>query len=261
MTQFHWCRCITVDGHDFLEGFLGLDWLPSERAKRSAAEYEKQVIAQLNEIFRNNWTGWAVMCALTDTGKSVKIVPSHIPDFASATPADWDVWQQKIPTSDLIKAKYVTVTYSPISCAEYPGCHTGQVAARRPDEVLLHELVHALRLLQVRQEGRMFSGVGRWSYGNQEEFLAILVTNIYISEKKRGPLRGQWIYVPGERDVLSGEAATSEGFLKDAWRLGQVADLEMQERLLFNNIRNADAFFNPIREHLDHHKKPPMVPD
>ncbi len=49
------------------------------------------------------------------------------------------------------------------------------------DDVLLHELVHAGRFLHGKMRGRQVGG----SYGNQEEFVAQLVQNIYRSEKNR----------------------------------------------------------------------------
>jgi hypothetical protein len=53
--------------------------------------------------------------------------------------------------------------------------------ASAPDEVLLHELIHA---------SRQVSGVSRrdhvGKYTNEEEFIAIMIDNIYLSEKTSG---------------------------------------------------------------------------
>jgi hypothetical protein len=48
-----------------------------------------------------------------------------------------------------------------------------------PDEVLLHELVHATRKIR----GVLYRMSVSGGYGNQEEFLATLVANMYRSEK------------------------------------------------------------------------------
>lgn len=48
-----------------------------------------------------------------------------------------------------------------------------------PDEVLLHELTHASRKVR----GVLYRMPMGGGYGNQEEFLAVLVTNIYRSQK------------------------------------------------------------------------------
>ena len=49
------------------------------------------------------------------------------------------------------------------------------------DDVLLHELVHALRMVSGVEYGQPVTGGG--GYGNQEEFLAVLVANMYRSNK------------------------------------------------------------------------------
>ena len=285
MTEFERCRCITVDGHYFIEGRLGLDRRPSQGAKTQAAEYEKQVIAQLNEITRHSYTGSYVTYALTDTRKSVKIVPHELLDKregplggkcqSGVEPEGWDERfydrlgdprQQSLYAIDKLKhAKYTTVFYSPSVWGEKSVCHDSHLAGQRPDEVLLHELVHALRDLQCRRDNMAYRGSGNveFRYGNREEFLAILVTNIYMSEKKRGPLRGAWMLDPAGGNLLSGEAATSEGFLKSSWRLREVSVLYKEETQLFKGIGSADTSFNPIREYIDHPDKwsKPLVPD
>src|SRR5262249_29857766 len=50
------------------------------------------------------------------------------------------------------------------------------------DETLLHELTHGLRSMEGHRNRNLLTG-GAAVYENLEEFLAILVTNIYISER------------------------------------------------------------------------------
>jgi hypothetical protein len=59
-------------------------------------------------------------------------------------------------------------------------CSDGN-AATLPHEVLFHELVHALRRVSGKLHRYRLTGQLR-QYGNSEEFLAILVTNIFISD-------------------------------------------------------------------------------
>jgi hypothetical protein len=58
---------------------------------------------------------------------------------------------------------------------------SGGNAATLPHEVLFHELVHALRRVSGKLHRYRLTGQLR-QYGNSEEFLAILVTNIFISD-------------------------------------------------------------------------------
>jgi Effector protein len=59
------------------------------------------------------------------------------------------------------------------------GCGGG-VYGSLSDEVLLHEMVHALRQMQGRNNPVPTEGSVR-EYDNEEEFLAIVVTNVYMS--------------------------------------------------------------------------------
>jgi hypothetical protein len=52
----------------------------------------------------------------------------------------------------------------------------------RPDEILLHEMVHAARYLGGDFKKTPIPGMPE--YENEEEYFAILVTNIYIAQKE-----------------------------------------------------------------------------
>jgi hypothetical protein len=58
----------------------------------------------------------------------------------------------------------------------------GANGARLPNEVLFHELVHAMRLVSLHGFGPKVSG-GLYKYDDFEEFCAVLATNIYISDR------------------------------------------------------------------------------
>lgn len=91
--------------------------------------------------------------------------------------------------------------------------------ASAADEVLYHELVHVTRFLRGQMTMAGVSGGG--GYGNIEEFFATVITNIYMSEKGKTKLRGDYGYTGaapaksyskvGTRVVLT----TTEGFPKD----------------------------------------------
>jgi Effector protein len=70
-----------------------------------------------------------------------------------------------------------------------PDLYSGTVSAEpgdAADEVLYHELVHAARAVN----GKMDHIPMNKHYTNAEEFLAIMLTNIYMSEKGQTKLRG-----------------------------------------------------------------------
>jgi hypothetical protein len=65
------------------------------------------------------------------------------------------------------------------------GCAKGYgVCASQDDEILLHEMVHALRDMQ----GLTNPVPTTLRYKNEEEFLAIVVANVYVSKKKGNKL-------------------------------------------------------------------------
>jgi hypothetical protein len=130
-------------------------------------------------------------------------------------------------------------------------CNNSNSFGAGADEVLLHELVHALRAMR-----------GRWdpvpttirSYDNQEEFFAILITNIYMSEKQPDV----YLFRSGHRDFspLDPFQADSEGFLRQPDNLRLVDRLCGQEAPLCQRIRYVTRpTFNPIRELLENRSR------
>src|SRR5215475_12037627 len=67
--------------------------------------------------------------------------------------------------------------------------------AALPHEMLFHELVHSLRRISGKMRSWNLWGTELQSQGNVEEFIAILVTNIFISDVTNGyktGLRNDW---------------------------------------------------------------------
>jgi hypothetical protein len=106
-----------------------------------------------------------------------------------------------------------------------------------PDEALLHELVHASRFVA----GVMYTRPMGTGYGNQEEFYANTVENVYRSEKGRGILFD-----------YQGVVFKAADFFKrtpDSW--WSINRLQSDQRDLFNKLANLDPTlvpFDPIRE-------------
>src|SRR5262245_20536419 len=74
------------------------------------------------------------------------------------------------------------------------------------DERLLHELVHAMRIMHGVQNDLPIRAVPNWSnvlvFRSIEEFLAILVTNVYHAENNRWGLRADHLAEGGRYRVL-----------------------------------------------------------
>jgi hypothetical protein len=145
-----------------------------------------------------------------------------------------------------------------------PICGSGVVASacrlrgqgeHNPDETLLHELVHSLRELlgQFHRYPTVVSG-----YDNEEEFFAILLTNIYISEKGGEVLRSSH---HGAFGALSPDLAGSEKFLGKGDPVITVEKFENRRLIKKLAGQNYDvcstiaahvkAAFNPIGEYMN----------
>lgn len=82
-----------------------------------------------------------------------------------------------------------------------------KVYDRRPDTVLFHELVHAFRIFQGLRNPIPTEDI-KWM--NEEEFLAVVLTNVYLSAGGSTRLRGGY----GDYDQkLEAPEDTSSGFL------------------------------------------------
>jgi hypothetical protein len=122
--------------------------------------------------------------------------------------------------------------------------HGGQ-----PDEVFFHELIHAIRGSISHQKVPLNGGL--WRYGDTEEFFAVVVTNIYISEKgtKGSGLRG------GERGKISLESYFSDSFCffaSSSQILPRMLEFKKQHEQLFTDLSVINTSFNPIKAMLEH---------
>jgi hypothetical protein len=144
-------------------------------------------------------------------------------------------------------------------------CRLGRgTATHGPDDLLVHEMVHALRFAR-----GLLNSVPTWDkgYDNEEEFFAILVANIYSSEKGRTRLRaGHHGYV-----LMPEEMNTSEGFLgkgvSPPWR-GHLENRQLIQKFVCQNYglcaqlceKVTAAAFNPIREFMRNSQLYPLYP-
>jgi hypothetical protein len=122
---------------------------------------------------------------------------------------------------------------------------------RRADEVLFHELTHAHRFaLRMRNYDEVRGGLRK--YTSPEEFLAVVMTNIYISDLTntnasglRGSHQGGEPLEAGLRDSIAFYAASADVYPI----ISKFAD---EEWPLFNALAGVRSLFNPMRALREH---------
>ena len=214
------------------------DWRASDSQWLSRPEsvtFEADALKMVQAIAAHNFTGLNVLNHLAQqVGWTVIITPGALNSLQAKTVFD------PRSTDKVITIQYMPSHYSPL--AGRPA-DPGMAA----DEVLLHELVHALRIASKTYNVSDAHGL--------EEFVAMTVTNVYSSERRR-PLRDprKDFYDQTKLIPLQGASATSAGFLKVREYLLQTdrffksaAAREFVKYILWDEIT-----FNPLREYLKH---------
>lgn len=248
-----------------------------------APHYETQVASVLDSI-RNSIAGEVLIRELMrgGLGKNLRIIPIPVKD-ASAVPVNVNgasPYNQPLrlpgdnPSTPQVEragqvrtgndgkpilgtgeGSNVTVHYSPLTWLE-DTLRTGRVSNFMPDDVLYHELFHALRIMHgIVQTMDMGNSDHTARYGNTEEFYAVLVTNIYLSERNSKEGRGQALRgnVSGldKFQALSGPESQSKIFYE---RFKPSIQSLCREMIGFTSgggvkgMRHVPAPFNPIRE-------------
>jgi hypothetical protein len=197
---------IGVDGHEYIKGFLGLDWFPSAEAKSNLQRYEGMVGCVLTKINKLASGFWVLKFINTVSSRKVVIkpwIPNPIPgheeenkiknpyaafdDNTKAT-RQGDMYGTDLSPGSSTKTVWgvgggtdVTVRFSPWMLP-----YGDKLPGYAPEELLLHELVHALNGVK-----GLYTPVGHGSEKNfdmPDEFMAIVLTNLYSSQLGR-PLR------------------------------------------------------------------------
>src|SRR5262249_28407702 len=129
------------------------------------------------------------------------------------------------------------------------------------EKTIVHELLHSLREMR-GQLNQAPTETVLFQYENEEEFYAMLIGNIFLSEKGRDDLRASHIVY----QELSVDLKTSAGFLGDTpygkacRRLVNkfICDDYDVAQTIKNHVPIATKF-NPIREYLLHTSKSPLA--
>lgn len=138
------------------------------------------------------------------------------------------------------KGSDVELYFSPNVIAE-KSCYGGK-SGSAPDEMFVHELVHVLRIMQGMRNPYPTKN---FNYMNEEEFLAIVTANVYISEKGSSDLRRDY----DGHDQLQAPLNTSSGFLADRDNLRLMSIQHLIWRPTFRNLAKViTAPFNPFQQ-------------
>jgi hypothetical protein len=228
-------------------GSRGESWSRASYAdfKRS---HERAVTTQL-DLIAQHATGRAVLAELNARSSySVLILPFdflpsrdwRVSTGAVAKATDWrGEWSAGVPIcgrtangKPFCYASAGTGAGSSVDIYFTARRHDGRESA---DEVLLHELFHATRKVR----GVLYRMPIGGSYGNQEEFLAVLAANMYRSEK-------------GEKRLFDyhGAPIDAGSFLDSVTPSPRavLALLRSNQPALFEALARVQAPFNPIRQ-------------
>ena len=132
------------------------------------------------------------------------------------------------------------------SCSKYLDDHKDETGGVLPDEALFHEFVHAFRMAAGVATLAPIARGGLSNYEDEEEFIAVLVTNIYItdpSNKSHSGLR---------RDHVSFKSLESDLDQSFTFFRSSVSTYRLVERFcrenpgFTKNLAQVKASFNPI---------------
>jgi hypothetical protein len=143
------------------------------------------------------------------------------------------------------KGSDVTIHFTP-NAMRRTACDLGPYASQS-DELLVHEFVHALRQMHGNQNMVPTENALR-DYDYEEDFLAIVITNIYISAKVAAPDNIRLRASHHSYTALPAKLSTSEGFLSEPENLQMVVKHYLEEVVLYQDLALVDCAFNPIRE-------------
>jgi hypothetical protein len=192
---------------------------------RDGQRYVAQMVGMLRSFEQVAGSSRAILLAFRFYNRPVLIVPYDGNAGHCNATADWQ--------TGMFSAK---VWFTPLTFNTSPCSHYGNTGAgATPAEILVHELVHALRGV-ARKLNDLSS--------DDEERIAILVTNIFASEINK-PMRERHADF---RKVPDAAAVHSANILASSRALIQAFD--KQQPNVTRMLGNVNAPFNPIRQYL-----------
>lgn len=268
------CPGILIDGRTSHRTYFGVNQFTSQ-INDAQRKYERDINALITQIYGRN-TGWAILSeinsAYSNSANSVIIARimtlaefrafpapmTHAKNEQHATPKGAPIPPDTGSASTIRgtgQGSGALITFDPVAMG--PNGNMAKLwmnagyslIAWAPDEMLFHELTHAMRMLQGQWLPTTLGGSTR--YPNVEEFAGVLITNIYLSEKGKTTFRRDHRLNP-----LPTHESSSQKFLRDKENLAHIKEYEKRHPSLFANIaRVSQAAFNPIREYVFNRSK------
>src|SRR5262249_32352319 len=109
---------------------------------------------------------------------------------------------------------------------------------------LYHEMVHASRDMR----GVTFFGPGvNRDYENREEYLAVALTNVYLSEKGQRYFRADHGFPP--RVLIDPEKWLDNGQWANLPPEQLIEDFRIRQPTFYDALAKVEAWFNPVKQH------------
>jgi hypothetical protein len=274
-----------VDADEMLSPSAAPAFLKDE-LKAAAADFEKSNLALLEQLRSSSWTAWSVLASIAaigqQKGKKMTIKPFNKLDAsltleqnAYAIPVELDkatpAGKRILACSDNPKASMKAgQAYGDAQGRAIPGAGGGSDTEIRfnslmwtpppgggavapgagADEILLHEMTHGLRQMR----GQMLcSGVyDHPNYDTVEEFIAILVSNMYRSERGRPGLRSDH---GANSPPLSPALSDPAKFLDAESNKDHIHQMFEEDLVFATNLANVKCAFNPVKIFNDRYGK------
>jgi hypothetical protein len=175
------------------------------------------------KLLKSLLMGKALLTEISRTNKRVRIVPYWNFLKPSADTAPWDGASETTGGADVWIAATAKGTAAWLDGAGRPVIgsgagtnaeirytprmyHSSAGPERTPDRILFHEFVHASRLMK----GVFFRMPAGNGYDDLEEYIAIILSNIYLSEKR------QEVFVGNHKGTMILRGADADNFLSNS---------------------------------------------
>lgn len=157
--------------------------------------------------------------------------------------------EQKTPAAPLTGF----VAYSPYEFSQAGSCsgHGNNKSGRLWDEILFHELVHVFRTATGKWNQARTLSWGMTQYTDNEEFIAVLCTNIYVSDRTNKIKTGLRAGHQGFGAMAAEDAARFGLFMSSEAALGLVRDFCNDNPIFTKALSDklGDVVYNPVADY------------